>query len=211
MIYECDRCNAALPSGAQACPKCGAVFHGVVPADAPNRAPGFTARPMARSAFKQLEGAGKMWTRIEQVLARVLALVTLVLCAVSSLLLYVIVCFRLPQGGDAPDWVDKAEATAGYTLIFSLLPVLVLLCVWVVAAVSSSQARNKWRMRMVYACSFCYIVSWVLLMANLSAVKEVIVMPDWIKSTSSEMTFALFAFAGSLLGAFAAWGRLRQH
>ncbi len=27
MIYECDKCKAALPPGVRACPKCGPRFH----------------------------------------------------------------------------------------------------------------------------------------------------------------------------------------
>ena len=34
MVYECDQCNAALPAGARACPRCGELFEEAVPADA---------------------------------------------------------------------------------------------------------------------------------------------------------------------------------
>ncbi len=49
MIYECDKCQAALPAGIMFCPRCGDQFEEAVPGDAqlPNR--GFTAKP-ARSA-----------------------------------------------------------------------------------------------------------------------------------------------------------------
>lgn len=34
MVYECEKCNAPLPPGVRACPKCGEAFDDAVPADA---------------------------------------------------------------------------------------------------------------------------------------------------------------------------------
>jgi len=45
MIYECDKCTAALPPGVHACPKCGDAFEDAVPADAEVPSSGFKARP----------------------------------------------------------------------------------------------------------------------------------------------------------------------
>ncbi len=41
MIYECEQCETALPSGALACPKCGEVFEDAVPQDAVVRKSGW--------------------------------------------------------------------------------------------------------------------------------------------------------------------------
>ena len=44
MVYECEKCGAALPSGVIACPKCGEAFDEVVPTDAEVPKKGFSAR-----------------------------------------------------------------------------------------------------------------------------------------------------------------------
>lgn len=43
MVYECDKCGAALPPGVRACGKCGEAFEDTVPADAEVPKRGFTA------------------------------------------------------------------------------------------------------------------------------------------------------------------------
>lgn len=59
MVYQCEKCGSALPSGAQACPNCGDNFDEVVPPDAEVPRHGWQAkseepadpRPSIASAF----------------------------------------------------------------------------------------------------------------------------------------------------------------
>ena len=59
MVYQCEKCGAALPAGAQACPNCGDNFDEVVPPDAEVPGRGWQAkseepagpRPPVASAF----------------------------------------------------------------------------------------------------------------------------------------------------------------
>ena len=45
MVYECDKCSAALPAGVRSCPKCGETFEDDVPTDAEVPKRGFRAAP----------------------------------------------------------------------------------------------------------------------------------------------------------------------
>lgn len=44
MVYECEKCGAALPAGVQACPNCGENFSRVVPQDAGEPKHGWQAK-----------------------------------------------------------------------------------------------------------------------------------------------------------------------
>ncbi len=66
MVYECDRCDAALPSGVTACPQCGEKFEEAVPADAVLPKTGFH---VLGPAPQRPEGSGQSRQREEELTA----------------------------------------------------------------------------------------------------------------------------------------------
>ena len=104
MIYECDKCGAALPPHAKVCPKCGFVFQGTVPADAdmPGPAdppkPGFTPRVPRPPPGLHLHGASSRWARMERPFAKVLVCLAALHLLVGAFGAYIAAAYDLPQG-----------------------------------------------------------------------------------------------------------------
>lgn len=57
MVYECEKCGAALPAGALACPKCGDDFDEAVPQDAKVQKRGWRPKTEADSSFQPSDEA----------------------------------------------------------------------------------------------------------------------------------------------------------
>lgn len=208
MVYECDKCKTALPSGAKFCPKCGAIFKGVVPADAEAAGLGFTPRPASSAAVPHTAAYAEKWQRVRRILAPVIIFAAIAQGAISCFLLYVLGVYQIPQNFDTePDWIASAENHALYTLAYCLLPTLVLLCVWVIAAVSRHQALDVQRLRMAYVGCFCYMVSWILIIIGLFGVAERFNLPAWFGSDGAGMVFTLCTLAGSVLSTAAVISR----
>ncbi len=50
MVYECEKCKAALPPSVTSCPKCGETFDDVVPSDAEAGPSGFGTTPSSNAS-----------------------------------------------------------------------------------------------------------------------------------------------------------------
>lgn len=217
MIYECDKCGAALPPHAKVCPKCGFVFQGTVPADAdmPGPAdppkPGFTPRVPRPPPGLHLHGASSRWARMERPFAKVLVCLAALHLLVGAFGAYIAAAYDLPQGfGSAPNSLQGVERFSGTTIVFSVLPTLILISLWIIALSSVPPTRHlrRW-IRPASASVLFYSIGWILLTGALLLGNTEGSLFEFLGSAKMELVDILCILLGALLNAIATIGRLR--